>query len=274
MATLKKMPDLPIVRAKTSRATLLKAWSIRLLPVVGFLLLWEIVSRSEVVNPRLFPPPTRVWRALCEWYASNEFWRDVTASCARMLIGFITGGVVGVVLGMLTGRNRAAEVTLTPLVQILRPLPPVAIIPLVIVWLGIGNTAKIFSIAFAVFFPVWINTHLGAARIPSTYIWSASLLSKSRIRTIFRILVPAALPSIIPGLRTAISIAFIMVYVSEIAGASSGIGYQISVCHLAYRIDRMMAALGVLAAAGALSDGLFAVTVWLAFPWTREQRKR
>jgi NitT/TauT family transport system permease protein/sulfonate transport system permease protein len=191
-----------------------------------------------------------------------------------MVLGFIIGGAVGTMLGIVTGRSRLANASLTPLLQLMRPLPPVAIIPLVIVWLGIGNTAKVFSIAFAVFFPVWVNTHLGAAAIPSAYLWSARLLSKSKMRIARRVVLPAAFPSIFAGLRVSISIAFIMVYVSEIAGASAGIGYQISVCHLAYRIDKMMAALVVLAGAGALADLLFATGVRLAFPWMSRAMKR
>ncbi len=253
---------------------LLKSWGSRALPVAAFLLLWEVVSRAEIVNPLLFPPPSQVWHALCEWYSSNELWRDAKASCGRVAVGFTLGGVIGTTLGILTGRSRLADSCLTPLVQLFRPLPPVAIIPLVIVWLGIGNTAKIFSIAFAVFFPVWVNTHLGAAAIPSAYLWSARLLSRSKIRTAYRILLPAAFPSIFAGLRVSISIAFVMVYVSEIAGASEGIGYQISVCHLAYRIDKMIAALAVLAAAGALADFMFTTVTRLVFPWMNKATTR
>lgn len=245
----------------------LRAWGLLALPVVAFLLVWETISRIGIVNSLLFPPPTQVWRAFCEWFSSNEFWRDVKASYARMLLGFLVGGTIGTTLGMLTGRSRVANTFLVPLIQLLRPLPPVAIIPLVIVWLGIGDSAKIFSIAFAVFFPVWVNTHLGAAAIPPAYVWSAKLLSKSRMRTTCRVLFPAAFPSIFAGLRVSISVAFVMVYVSEIAGASAGIGYQISVCHLAYRIDKMIAALAILAGAGALADFLFTAGVKLVFPW-------
>ena len=243
-------------------------------PVLVALIAWEILSRCEFVNPRLFPPPTQVWHGLYEWYASGEFWRDVKASYCRMLAGLLAGGFAGIVLGMLTGRNKRVSAGLVPLIQLLRPLPPVAIIPLVIVWLGIGNTAKIFSIAFAVFFPVWLNTHLGALTIPEPYLRSARLLCQSRLRMVFTILVPAALPLIIAGLRTSISIAFIMVYVSEIAGASAGIGYQISICHLAYRIDKMVAALAVLAAAGAFADFVFVAFLRHVFPWISKTTRK
>lgn len=238
-----------------------------LIPIVVVGILWEIVSRLDIVNPLLFPPPTIIWQAFLEWAKSGELWRDVKASYWRMLLGLLIGGSFGIFIGMLTGRLNNINRIISPILQLLRPLPPVAIIPLVIVWLGIGNIAKIFSISFAVFFPVWINTHIGATSIPNIYLWSAKILSKSKIKTTFQILIPATLPSIIAGIRTSIAIAFIMVYVSEIAGASSGIGYQISITHLAYRIDKMMAALTLLAIIGALSDLLFIFIIKRLFPW-------
>jgi ABC-type nitrate/sulfonate/bicarbonate transport system permease component len=238
-----------------------------IIPIIVFFFIWELVARLELVNPLLFPPPSAIWLALKEWWFSGELWRDVKASYWRMLAGFFIGGSLGVLLGMFTGRSKIIHRCFTPIIQFIRPLPPVAIIPLVIVWLGIGNAAKIFSISFAVFFPVWINTHLGAISIAPVYLWSARLLTKSRFKKFFQILIPATLPSIMAGLRTSIAIAFIMVYVSEIAGASQGVGYQISVSHLAYRIDKMMAALFVLALAGVIADFLFAKMMRFIFPW-------
>ena len=243
---------------------------VRLSSLVIFLLIWEFGSRIEIVSPLLFPPPSIIARALLEWIMKGEFLRDVKFSYYRMIIGFCLGGFIGIVSGLLTSRIVYIDLCFSPIIQMLRPLPPVAIIPLVIVWLGIGDISKIFSIAFAVFFPVWINTHLGASNIPSVYLWSSKILCKSKITMVFKIFIPAILPSIVAGLRNAISIAFIMVYVSEIAGASSGIGYQISVAHLAYRIDIMMASLLVLALAGATSDYIFSKCVLFIFPWMKK----
>ena len=249
----------------------LKRLSAFCLPILAFLCVWELISRAEVVNPRLFPPPSKVWMALREWARSGDLWLDIKASSIRMAAGYVMGGSLGVVAGLLTGRHRYFNIGLCPLLQLFRPLPPVAIIPLVIVWLGIGNTAKIFSISFAVFFPVWINVHLGAASVPQVYLWSASILCHTKLRVWLKVLLPATLPSIVAGLRTAVAIAFIMVYVAEIAGASAGIGYRISVTHLAYRIDKMVAALLVLAGAGALVDLLFSGMIRRVFPWINSE---
>lgn len=243
-----------------------------IIPIFIFLLVWEGISRAELVNPRLFPPPSIVWKALCEWINSGELWLDIKASIGRMVIGLCLGGGLGILIGMLTGRIQIVSLAFNPLLQLFRPLPPVAIIPLVIVWLGIGDTAKVFSISFAVFFPVWINVHLAASSIPHVYLWSAKLLCRSNTILWYKVLLPATLPSIIAGLRTSIAIAFIMVYVAEIAGASVGIGYRISVSHLAYRIDKMVAALIVLAVAGALTDLAFYKAMLYIFPWIRNNQ--
>lgn|SRR3990167_3673825 len=240
-----------------------------ILPIVIFLVLWEFVSRSGFVSFSLFPPPSKVLIALLGMITSGTIFSDLRDSIWRLVAGLFLGSVVGVSFGLLTGRIRILNVTLSPIIQIFRSLPPVAIIPLVILWFGIGDGAKIFSIAFAVFFPVWINTHIGARQIPQAFLWSAKLLTTSSIKTFYKIIFPANLPFIIAGIRTGIAVAFIMIFVSELAGASSGLGYRISIASLAYRIDEMIAALVVLGTLGALSDQLFVFSTKKLFPWIK-----
>ncbi len=239
------------------------------LSILVFLVVWEIVARAGVIHVSLFPPPTQVFQALVEMARSGELVRDIRASLWRALIGFVLGSAVGIATGLVTGRVEKVNNYVSPLIQLFRPLPPVAIIPLVIVWFGIGEVSKIFSIAFAVFFPVWINTHLGACDVAKTFLWSARTLGVRGTKTLWKVIFPAALPFVIAGLRSGVSLAFIMVFVSEIAGASAGIGYQISVSYLAYRVDRMMAALTLLGLFGATADLLLIQFVWLLFPWVR-----
>jgi ABC-type nitrate/sulfonate/bicarbonate transport system permease component len=170
---------------------------------------------------------------------------------------------------LVTGRMRAVADSVSPLIQMFRPLPPVAIVPLIIVWFGIGEMAKVLSIGFAVFFPIWLNTHVGAQHVSTKMIWSASTLTSSKLTMFQKVIFPASLPFIVTGLRQGISLAFVMVFVSELAGASEGIGYQIASTHLAYRIDRMIAALAVLGGSGAAADALFAFCMFWIFPWLR-----
>ncbi len=234
---------------------------------------WEILARAQFVHISLFPPPSRVALAFVEMGRSGELMRDIRASLWRAVVGFGLGSCVGICTGLITGRVVIANNYLSPLIQLFRPFPPVAIIPLVIVWFGIGEPSKIFSISFAVFFPVWINTHLGTEQIPKTFIWGARTLRVKGLATLWKVIFPASLPFVVAGLRTGIALAFVMVFVSELTGASAGIGYQISVSHLAYRVDRMIAALILLGVFGATADFLLTGLLWIACPWLRKAKQ-
>jgi len=183
------------------------------------------------------------------------------------MLGLVVGCLTGIGIGLMTGRVKTIDAFVSPAIQLLRPLPPVAIIPLVIVWLGIGEVAKVWSIAFAVFFPVWVGSHQGARTVPQTFLWAARSLHIGRSATFIRVVLPAALPLIVSGIRSGIAISFVMVFVSELAGASSGIGYAINTYQLAYRTDFMMAYLVVLGALGAASDQIVLKLIRLGFPW-------
>jgi len=241
--------------------------------ILSFLLVWELAARMNPGRIGLFPPPTRVFVALIDLARSGDLLRDILASSWRVLAGFVLGSAAGIATGLITGRLEKVDNYLSPVIQLFRPLPPVAIIPLVIVWFGIGEISKVFSIAFAVFFPVWVNAYLGAREIPTTYLWSARTMGVTGVAALYRVIFPAALPFIMAGLRTAISVAFVMIFVSELAGASSGIGYEINSSYLAYRVDRMIAALFVLGTFGALGDAALTRAAWFFFPWLKLERR-
>lgn len=237
--------------------------------ILALVAAWEGISRSGVVHIGLFPPPSHVWLALAEMAQSGELLHDFLASMQRAIFGLALGTLFGITIGLLTGRIAWLDAYWTPIIQLVRPLPPVAIIPLIITWLGIAEFSKVFSIAFAVFFPVWINAHLGASELPRTYLWTAESLRLGTFQTFWRIVFPGALPFLVAGFRAGIAVAFVMVFVSELAGASVGVGYQINRAHLAYRVDRMMASLVVLGLMGALTDYFFTQLIWIAFPWLK-----
>ncbi len=244
-----------------------------ILPIFIVALVWGFISRASIVNPFLFPPPSKVFLAFLEMIRSGVLFSDMKDSLWRLLIGLLLGSVLGIVIGLITGRVKKISSFIVPIIQVLRPLPPVAIIPLVIVWFGIGDGAKIFSIAFGVIFPVWLNTHIGAQQIPEAFLWTAKLLTKSTIKTFRKVILPAATPFIVAGIRTAIAVSFVMIFVSELAGASSGLGYRISIAQLSYRLDEMIAALFVLGALGALVDMLFVYSTKKIFPWLKLENK-
>jgi ABC-type nitrate/sulfonate/bicarbonate transport system permease component len=235
--------------------------------VASFLMLWEAASGFHFVSEKLFPPPTLVVIAIKEIIRTGELQVNVAVSLRRVAFGLVLGCFSGVLVGLVTGRAKNIDAFISPVIQLLRPLPPVAIIPLVIVWLGIGELAKVWSISFAVFFPVWVGTHQGARTVPQAYLWAAKSLRLGEATTFLQVILPAALPLIVSGVRSGVAISFVMVFVSELAGASAGIGYAINTYQLAYRTDFMMAYLVVLGALGATCDQLVSRLIRSVFPW-------
>jgi ABC-type nitrate/sulfonate/bicarbonate transport system permease component len=234
-----------------------------------FLAIWQFMSSTDVINSNLIPPPSRVFLAIKEWARSGELLKDFLDSIWRAVIGLYIGSIIGISLGLLTGRNEKMNYLLTPILNIFKAFPPVAMLPVFITLFGIGNFSKIFSISFASIFPLWVNTHLGASTIPVEYIRSAKLLTKSKYKYFIDVIVPASMNSIIAGFRISIAISFIMLYVSELAGASSGLGYQISSSHLAYRMDKMFGALIILGLSATLIDLIFNKLIKYFFPWVQ-----
>ena len=237
--------------------------------VTALLVIWQILASTEIINSKLIPPPTNVFSAIIEWAESGELQRDFLDSIWRAIIGLSCGAIIGITLGLVTGRSIKLNYILSPILNIFKAFPPVAMLPVFITLFGIGNFSKIFSIGFASIFPLWVNTHLGASTIPVEYIRSAKLLTKSTYKFFTQVVLPASMNSIIAGFRISIAISFIMLYVSELAGASSGLGYQISSSHLAYRMDKMLGALIVLGLSATLIDFLFNRLIKFFFPWVK-----
>jgi len=241
-----------------------------LLPVPLFLILWEILSRSGLYNITLLPPPSVVFRTLLEMIRSGELLTDLFASLKRATIGFLIGAVVGIFLGFLTGWKKKFSNTVGQLIQLFRPIPPIAIIPLVILLMGIGETSKYFIIFWGVFFPMWLNTHVGVTRVEAKYIWAAKSLGATNGKIFYEIIFPAASPFIIAGARIGIAIALICLVAAEMSAASEGLGFRITYSHLVFRPDKMIANLLVLGVIGATVDQLF---IWLRnkmIPWYQQ----
>jgi NitT/TauT family transport system permease protein len=229
--------------------------------------LWQSVVSAELVPPLLFAPPTRVAWALMEMLGDGTLLLDIATSLWRVCAGLALGITAGLSIGLLTGRCRLADTILSPLIHLVRPLPPVALIPLSIVWFGIDDTAKILAIACASSLPVWLSTHIGARSLAPEYLWTTKLLTQSRWTMIRCVVAPGALRHILPGIRIALATGFTMVFVSELAGADGGLGYRISIAQLAYRTDQMLAALLTLGALCALMDELVVRLATWHFPW-------
>lgn len=229
-----------------------------------FCVLWEVASRAGLISDRLIPAPSEVAQAAWKLLEDGQLLRDVYWSGRRALSGLVTGSVIAILVGLFTGRVTVVRLLLEPIIQVLRPIPGIAWIPFAILWFGVGEAPKLFIISLGVFLPVWLSTHVGVMATRPQYVEAAQSLGASRHELFFRVVLPAALPSIVTGLRQGLAIAFILVVAAELTGASAGLGNLISQSHLIFRTDRMLVGLALLGVLGALVDfGFSRLARWL-----------
>ncbi len=229
----------------------------RLASVPVFLLAWELIVRSGIVNPALFPPPSAVALALVAYASDGPLLLDLAWSVSRVAAGFFSGVAAGILLGILTGTFPVVSGALAPIFQMLRPIPPIAFVPIVIVWFGLTELGKWFLVFWGVFFTVWMSAHLGVQRVGETLLRAALSLGTSRRNLLLAVVLPASLPVIFVGVRTAVGISFYTLVAAELAGASFGIAYRLEVSQQNMQVAQMMAGLVMLGLISFTADQLF-----------------
>ena len=227
------------------------------LSLSDIVLLWWLVASSGAVSQDLFPTPGMVIAAAMELYRDGVLISDLKISLTRAAVGFTIGSTLGVLVGLLTARVALVSAALEPFLTLLRPIPAIALVPIAIVWFGIGEGSKYFVIPYTVFLAVWLNTHHGALHVAGTYIRAARSLGATRLREFFEVIVPAAAPHIVVGLRLGAALAFLSLVAAELSGASAGIGFRLQDARQFIRTDRMFVGLIELGVLGALLDMVF-----------------
>lgn len=240
--------------------------------VIGLLVLWELSARLGWVTSRNWPPFSAIlvetWRGL----TSGELSALLGASLARMIIGYVIGSLCAIALGLWIATMPVLDRLLKPLIEALRPLPIPAIIPPLILFLGLGDALKIFAVAVATFFPVLVNTIGGVRSVDEVLLRTAQTFGAGRLRTLVAVILPAASPSILSGLRVSLALALIVTVVAEMIAGSSGIGYYIILTQYALRPEAMYSAVLCLAVIGyAMNQGFLALERRL-LPWYGEPR--
>lgn len=218
---------------------------------VLLLVVWELVV--WVMDWALVvPPPTAIVRAVARMIDSGELAAHVTVSLQRVIVGYVIAAGGGIVLGIIMGAFRPFEALVMPPLQFVRSISPVAIVPLAIIWFGIGEASKYFVIAYSGIVPIILNTVAGVRSVPTNRIRAAECLGASRTQLLFRVFLPSAFGYIVLGLQTATGFAFMGVVAAELIGTNSGIGYLITEAQEWVQIDVMFVGLGLLAVIGFL----------------------
>ena len=247
-----------------------KALSLRLggfAVLVALLVLWELVSRSGLVNAIYVPPITKIAGELWRLFTNGELPRQLLGSAGRFAIGYGAATLLGLVIGLAMGYFRAGYLLLEPLIELLRPLPPPAIIPIAILFLGIENQMKVFVITFACFFPIVVNTIQGVAGIDRVLIDAARTFGLTTREILWKIVLPSASPNIIAGMRISLAIALILTVISEMVASNDGIGFFILDSERSFRIAEMYAGIFTLMVVGYLMNRLFVLFEGRALAW-------
>jgi NitT/TauT family transport system permease protein len=218
--------------------------------------IWQLVAVKGWVNPQVLPSPLAVvekWIAYLlplqphtegsklAWMFSGELIHDSIGSMYRVLVGFAIGAGLALPLGLSMGASQRVYAWFNPLVQLLRPIPPIAYIPLSILWFGLGNPPAVFLIALGAFFPVLMNTIAGVRQVDGIYLRAALNLGANRRTMFLRVILPAAVPYILSGVRIGIGTAFIVVIVSEMIAVNNGLGFRILEAREYFWSDKIIA---------------------------------
>ncbi len=218
------------------------------------LLAWEASSRSGWLSVRILPEPLSVATAFWSLLVSGSLLHDVAISAGRALGGLAIGGGLGLVLGLLTGSFRSAETLLDTTLQMIRNIPALALIPLVILWFGIDETAKLFLVAIGVFFPVYLNTCHGIRAVDAGLIEMARSYGLQGWPLYREVILPGALPSILVGLRFSLGLMWVLLIVAETISAQSGIGYMTMNAREFLQTDVVLVGVLLYALLGKLAD--------------------
>jgi NitT/TauT family transport system permease protein len=231
------------------------------------LLVWEFVSRREWIPPLFLPAPSAILLEGWGMLKTGLIFKHVLASLSRILLGFIMACIVGLVVGILIGFFSIPEAVGNPLIAATFPIPKIAILPLLILWLGIGEPPKVAVIALGVFFPMVINVYTGVKNVDPILIKAALSLGSNRWRIIRKVILPGILPMVLAGMKLGIGIALLLVVAAEMVAADAGIGFMILTAADLMETKKLMVGLITLSFLGLFFNWLFQKLEHLFIPW-------
>jgi ABC-type nitrate/sulfonate/bicarbonate transport system permease component len=257
---LSSVPELMDAGLRGSRLPRGRSLALRLGAVAAFLALWSLLSGAvmmlKLFNPIFLPGPWLVLGNVLDMAIRGQLWIHLAATLERVALGFGAGAVLGVGLGLAAGHLTPIRHIVEPLVELLRPIPPLAMLPMFIVWVGIGETSKVGFITYATFFPIFLTTITGVRQIDPILLRAAQSLGARGVGLFTRVILPAALPDILTGLRLGVALAFFVIVISEFIGAEHGLGYLINDGRNFFLVPQMLGAAVVLGLLGYAGNGL------------------
>lgn len=240
---------------------------------VGLGALWQALSQSGVISQNLLPPPLDVGKAALRALRYQSLLTHLAVSAGRAALGLFIGSALGLGLGVLTGLSRTLQLLLDGPLQMIRAVPALALVPLVISWFGLGETAKIFIVAITVVFPVYLNTFHGVRSVDPHLLEMARVYDVHGLPLYTHVVLPGALPSVLVGFRFALGMSWLVMIVAETLGASSGLGYVAATAREFMQMDVLVLTIVLWALLGKATDVLARRLERALLPWQpRSQR--
>ncbi|TKC14720.1 ABC transporter permease [Robertmurraya kyonggiensis] len=221
---------------------------------VGALLLWQVFGQLGYISTMLFPTPATIFGAFIQLTTSGLLMEHFQISVTRMVIGFLIGGGLGLLFGIVVGLSKPVEKALDPTVQMIRMIPHLAVAPLFILWLGIGEESKVLLIAKGAFFPLYINTYLGIRSVDNKLFEVARTLGFNRWKLVRLLVIPSAVPNLLLGLRLSLGVSWVGLVVAELMAATSGIGYLMSDARQFNNTPVVFVGIAIFAVVGVFTD--------------------
>lgn len=228
---------------------------------------WEVAARSGLLTSDLFPSPSEVGLAAIRAVTKHNLLSHLAVSAGRAFMGLLIGAALGVVLGLATGLSRSLQLMLDGPMQMLRAIPALAITPLVILWFGLGETAKVFIVVITVLFPVYLNTFHGVRSVDPQLIEMARVYKLRRLALYREVVLPGALPSILVGIRFALGLSWLVLIVAETLGATEGLGYLAMNAREFMHMDMLVLTILLWALLGKLADVAARLIEKSLLPW-------
>lgn len=249
-AGLDRLRSLGRALGRVALASRLTPWLVPL----GLLALWALASATGRLSPQVLPPPWAIAEAARAKIVDGELATNIAVSFRRAVSGFLVGGGIAFLLGLANGVSKLSERLTDTTVQMIRNIPNLSLIPLVILWFGIGEEAKLFLTALGVFFPVYVNTFHGVRTVDAQLVEMGRSYGMGRLELFRRVVLPGALPSIFVGVRYALGVMWLTLIVAETIAASSGIGHMATEAREFLQVDVVVLAILIYAALGKLAD--------------------
>ena len=260
------MNEYKVVSRMTSWQKSYPNW-VSVVSILCLLAIWELICQSGIVSSLFLPAPTAIISALLQMIADGEIGVSLAASLYRILAGFFIGSLIGLTVGLVTGTSALMDKIGTPIVNAIYPIPKIALLPLFILWLGIGELSKVTIIALGVFFPVAMNTYSGVKNVDTLLLKVAASFNASWWMTMKSVVLPNALPMIFAGLRLAAGTSLLLLVAAEMIAAQVGIGALILHYGDLMITDRLMAGVIVLSLLGLVFNLILQFVERKAIPW-------